>query len=402
MSEHSTLLDASASPANTHPVVFSGTACEYFPIWIVNVLLTVVTLGVYSAWAKVRNLRWFCGHTQLDGHSFAYHATGWQIFKGRVLAALLVGVLAFAGVIHPALQLLSLLVFVFLVPWAINASLRFQMRVTSWRNVRFDFAGGYGRALWIYIGLPVLVGVLMLVLGIVLVLGVANSMTPGGPGVEEQVSVKIVFITVGLILLAALVFTPIFAKVRAAYLVDNTRFGTAPFAANLSLKRFYLLTGRSILAALAVFAVITVLLTGLVWLLPIRDMVAGSSRVHALVLLGYVGLYAGIGIFIVYFNTHVRNEIFNRLTVEASHRMHSTLSPWKILWLLLSNGVVIVVSLGLMLPWARVRYHRYVCGQIALLATADLEHFVSANTQAPSSFGGEFVEMEGIATGLGV
>jgi len=402
MTDNATLPDASANPASTHPVVFSGSAHEYFPIWIVNVLLTIVTLGVYSAWAKVRNLRWFCGHTQLDGHSFAYHATGWQIFKGRVLATLLVGLLALAGVIHPALQLLSLLVFVFLVPWAINASLRFQMRVTSWRNVRFDFAGGYGRALWVYIGLPVLVGVLVLVLGIVLALGVANSMTPGGPGVEEQVSIKIVFITVGLILLAALVFTPIFAKVRTAYLVGNSRFGTAPFAANLSLKRFYLLMGRSILAALAVYAVIAVLLTGLLWLLPTRDMVAGLARAHTLVLLGYMGLYAGFGVFIVYFNTHVRNEMFNRLTVDASHRMRSTLSPWKILWLLLSNGVLIMVSLGLMLPWARVRYHRYVCGQIALLATTDLEQSVSANTQAPSSFGGEFGAMEGIATGLGV
>ena len=33
---------------------FHGNGAEYFRIWIVNFLLTLLTLGVYSAWAKVR------------------------------------------------------------------------------------------------------------------------------------------------------------------------------------------------------------------------------------------------------------------------------------------------------------------------------------------------------------
>ena len=46
---------------------FKGRAGEYFRIWIVNTLLSVVTLGVYSAWAKVKRLRYFYGSTFLDG-----------------------------------------------------------------------------------------------------------------------------------------------------------------------------------------------------------------------------------------------------------------------------------------------------------------------------------------------
>ena len=34
---------------------FNGKGFEYFKIWIVNIFLTIVTLGIYSAWAKVRN-----------------------------------------------------------------------------------------------------------------------------------------------------------------------------------------------------------------------------------------------------------------------------------------------------------------------------------------------------------
>ena len=49
---------------------FTGTAREYFGIWIVNVLLTIITLGVYSAWAKVRRQRYFYGNTWLAGANF--------------------------------------------------------------------------------------------------------------------------------------------------------------------------------------------------------------------------------------------------------------------------------------------------------------------------------------------
>ncbi len=46
---------------------FTGTGGEYFGIWIVNLLLTIVTLGIYSAWAKVRRLQYFYRHTEVAG-----------------------------------------------------------------------------------------------------------------------------------------------------------------------------------------------------------------------------------------------------------------------------------------------------------------------------------------------
>ncbi|MDR1854861.1 MAG: DUF898 domain-containing protein, partial [Azoarcus sp.] len=37
-----------------HRLQFTGSGGEYFRIWIVNLLLSILTLGIYSAWAKVR------------------------------------------------------------------------------------------------------------------------------------------------------------------------------------------------------------------------------------------------------------------------------------------------------------------------------------------------------------
>ena len=67
------------------PFEFRATGSEYFRIWIVNLLLTIVTLGIYSAWAKVRRLRYFYGSTLLDGHSFEYHGKPLAILKGRLV-----------------------------------------------------------------------------------------------------------------------------------------------------------------------------------------------------------------------------------------------------------------------------------------------------------------------------
>jgi Zn-dependent protease with chaperone function len=79
MDELNTPLDTMPNPSHPPtarhlPFEFRGRAGEYFGIWIVNVLLSIITLGIYSAWAKVRRLRYFYGNTWLDGHNFEYHA----------------------------------------------------------------------------------------------------------------------------------------------------------------------------------------------------------------------------------------------------------------------------------------------------------------------------------------
>ncbi len=45
-----------AAQARSSRINFSGRGSEFFGIWIVNVLLSILTLGIYSAWAKSQNL----------------------------------------------------------------------------------------------------------------------------------------------------------------------------------------------------------------------------------------------------------------------------------------------------------------------------------------------------------
>ena len=76
----------SSLSTKTYDFSFTGNGYEFFKIWIVNLALTILTLGIYSAWAKVRTNRYFYSHFQLDGEGFEYHAKPLEILKGRLIA----------------------------------------------------------------------------------------------------------------------------------------------------------------------------------------------------------------------------------------------------------------------------------------------------------------------------
>lgn len=83
---------------------FRGSAREYFRIWIVNLCLTLLTLGVFSAWAKVRKNRYFYASISIDRTPFQYLAEPLPILKGRMIAAALFAVYWFSSSFYlPAL-----------------------------------------------------------------------------------------------------------------------------------------------------------------------------------------------------------------------------------------------------------------------------------------------------------
>ncbi|OWQ47419.1 hypothetical protein CDL60_08255 [Roseateles noduli] len=118
---------------------FTGVGADYFRIWIINLLLTLATLGVYSAWAKRRKARWFARHTLLAGEPFDFHGDPRRILIGRVLAvALLVAYLhVFDGAAVVGLATLGALYAI--GPLLFGSVQRFKLANTSWRGMRFGF-----------------------------------------------------------------------------------------------------------------------------------------------------------------------------------------------------------------------------------------------------------------------
>ena len=138
------------------PIVFQGKASEYFGIWIVNLLLSLLTLGVYSAWAKVRRKKYFYNNTLIDNVGFDYHANPIAILKGRVIAFILFALYVYGKGSSPILAGVLVLLFFLFLPWLVVRGSIFNSRNTSHRGLRFDFVGTVNKAARIFIGLPML------------------------------------------------------------------------------------------------------------------------------------------------------------------------------------------------------------------------------------------------------
>ncbi len=339
------------------PFGFTGNAGEYFRIWVVNVFLTIVSLGIYSAWAKVRTNRYFYGNTILDGSPFDYDAKPIAILKGRLIAVAVIAVYLVAITYYPATEPFFLLAFLLALPWLLVKAFTFRARCSSYRNVRFNFVGTYGEAAGVLFGFGLLTGV-----------------------------------TFGLAY-------PIFIAARNRFLVSHTRFGTTPLSFEVVLKKFYWVYFVTVLIFLAivvpgsmavVHAVTTVIGNG-----PEPD--PGAFAIGQLMLAAF-----GVTLYLVingYLKAALTNIVF-RHTAIGEHRFESTLNPVRMIWLYLSNAVAIACSIGLLVPWARIRMARYRAEQLTLLAASDLDSFAAEERQKAAAAGEEISEFLDVDVGI--
>jgi len=113
-----------------------------------------------------------------------------------------------------------------------------------------------------------------------------------------------------------------------------------------------------------------------------------------------VGIIFGMYPAAAFYSARVRNIVLNVASLEGGHRFRSTLSGLRLVWIVVSNFVATVLSLGLLRPWAAVRLYRYQCDNLAMLAAGDLDSFVDAQRTAGSSFGSEYADLAGVEIGI--
>ncbi|MCP8896877.1 DUF898 family protein [Shinella daejeonensis] len=347
-----------------HRVAFTGRASEYFGIWIVNVLLTIVTLGIYSAWAKVRRNRYFYGNTVLLGRAFEYHARGLQILVGRVIVLGGFLVLNLLAALLPFLVILPLIVVLVALPWLVARGLRFSARVTSYRNVRFDFVGGAG--------------------------GAFKAVILGG-------------------LLAALslgILAPLASRWMARYVGANLRYGNRSFDTDPKLGPLYKVWFLSVLLALVGLGLIAALaianLPLLAALFEAPGILSPGERIPIVLaaIAGYAVLFATFGVVSQFYRAGVRNIVWSATTFDGRHRLASDLSRRRYVWIALSNVIVTIATLGLMRPWAAVRLARYTWEHTGVTFDGDVGEIFDTIRQEGSAIGAEFMDLEGIEFGF--
>lgn len=142
------LADSAATPAQpqrvsvqTLPICFTGSGSEYFRIWIVNLLLTLVTFSLYWPFARARRIAYFQNNTFVGDDPLGFHGDPWKMFRGY-LVVLVLG-LAYGALSNtmPTIAVFLFVVFALVWPALWRASLQFRLRNTSWCGVRMAFVG---------------------------------------------------------------------------------------------------------------------------------------------------------------------------------------------------------------------------------------------------------------------
>jgi uncharacterized membrane protein YjgN (DUF898 family) len=135
---------------------FTESGSEYFRIWIVNLLLTIVTATLYWPFAKARRIRYFYANTLVDGHALTFHGDPWKMFRGHVLLMVLMGAYSAAGHFSPVAGLVAFGILALIWPALWRAGLQFRLGNTAWRGLRLGFngslKGAYAAFLPLWIG----------------------------------------------------------------------------------------------------------------------------------------------------------------------------------------------------------------------------------------------------------
>lgn len=360
----------------TLDIRFTGSGSEYFRIWIVNLLLTLVTVTLYAPFARARRIAYFQNNTLVGGDPLGFHADPWKMFRGYLLMLLLgVGYWAVSN-FQPGLAWIALLVFMALWPALWRASLQFRLRNTSWRGVRLSFAGdlksAYGAMLPFF--LPALVFVLFLP-----EVGEGEEMAP-----ELARRGAIVF---GVVALGFSLLMPWLMARLKRYQHGGYVFAGQRTQLRTGTGRFYglfLKTGGVSLLVAAVAAALFALVMFVLARGMFTDMAAGQRRVLVTLLvpvaLGVIYLLIPL-VSAPYFGARFQDLLWGGTRSEKV-RFRSALRFRSLFRVTLVNWLLIVVTLGLYWPFAKVRTARLKLEAMSLEVDGPVDGWLASAQQA--------------------
>lgn len=358
-----------AAPApSVRRLAFSGSGGPLFGIFLRNLFLSILTLGIYYFWGKVRARRYILGHVEFEGDRFGYHATGRELLLGwlKVFAFFLVLFLInsvvpliwnspVAGVL---LGLGGYAVFLIVYPIAVVGSRRFRLSRTSWRGIRFSFRGRARDFIRLYVG------------GLIL-----SSLTLG-------------------------LYYAFFQNNVRRFLITHSFFGTTHFDYDGDGAD---LLGLYILAAVVLFGgifALSIALALLLFILMLGETGSLPLWTPALLLIP-LAVVAGVVLFWMWFLARRHRYYWGRTTVQGA-RFRSSVTARKFLRLFAGDAVRLIPTLGLAWPYVFVRHIRFTFANLVLEGALDIEA-IRQEAQAASAAGetlGEFFGLLDLDLGL--
>jgi len=374
----------------SHHFSFAGEGFEYFKIWIVNILLSIITLGIYSAWATVRTKRYFYSNTFLDDSTFDYHATGWSILKGRIIAVVVFLIYILTVQVSPLASGVFPLILMLVLPLIIWSALRFNARMSSYRNIKFDFIGScfdiYKYVLLIP-AIPVIIG---LTVG---VFGALNQMM-------YLVGIALFFTVV-----ATFIIIPWTQALFSSYFLNNLQFGQGQFSAKISTAFYYKTYGKafgialfgSAMAVGVSFLLVTSLGLDVAQVFTPNGLDPATKKEMLFAaapsfLFLYISLFIVMTVVRSYIQIIINNYTFSQLKLDTIAEFSANYSLWRFMQLQSINILLLVFTSGLAYPWVKVRIANFTVDGLTFITTTDLSEYVDEQKIKRKALGDELGE----------
>lgn len=326
----STPFDRPQSHARLHPI-FWGKGRTLFGIFITNTLLTILTLGIYAFWGRVRIRQFLHSQTSFAKIRFAYHGTGKELMMGWSKAFLVFGLpylsLSMIPIIWPQFpdwipNLLAGALILFFIPVAVVGAHRYRLSRTSLGAIRFSFRGKF----WDYYKI-----------------WTAGSL--------------LTFLTLGL-------YYPIFENTRRYFLVSHTYFGTRPFRYHGTGKGMWMIYAKTMGMVLLIVMGLVALSTDSETLPNMLHWTSDEWQQTLLTTTFILGLTS----FLLpwcYLQVAKQRYMWNHSGIgEADFQF--TASIWNLMELRITNFFMLVLTFGLAWSWVQVRNLQFLYYHLSL------------------------------------
>ncbi|MES2582188.1 MAG: YjgN family protein [Pseudomonadota bacterium] len=364
--------DTEPAPANILAIAFTGSGSEYFRIWIVNLLLTLVTLGIYYPWAKVRRLRYFHGNTLVGGKPLGFHADPKKMLKGYLLVGALLILYSVAGHFNAVAGLVAFVVVMLIWPALLKSSMQFRLANTSWRGLRFRFTGDLRGAYAAM--LPLFVPALCLV-------------TAGAVVADQERPPMWYFYVSGSVMLGLVVVAPWLFQRLKAYQHNHYALASQHTRFDASIGMFYKLFGEVLVVYLAISILLGTVVAVAVFVgvavlgLSGNPFAQGANTKSVwLVVAAVFGFIALMLLFVSLIKPYVVTRLQNLVwanTQSQDIRIHSKLKARSMLWLSIKNWFLVVCTLGLYWPFAAIARARMQLEAVGITSQISLDVLVS-------------------------
>ena len=322
-------------------VRFTGKGSAYFGLLFKTFIFSLLTFGIYSFWGRTRQRQYLWGNTLLLGEPLEYTGTGKELFISFLIVLPVFVVIMLAFVFGPAMfgpigWIALYFPLAFLWQFATYRALRFRLTRTRWRGIRGNMSGS---------------AILY--------------------GTKAAGYLFIAIISLGLLY-------PWASGKMADSILNNAWFGNRKLAFSGSIQRLY----KTYLLGLLGGLIAATLLFGLAYSLLFPGMNNLSTFAHIAAVIFFIFLIFSVC------SAFYRAAFFRWLFEQASFgevRTQSSLSGGRMLYLTLTNLLLIICTLGLGTAWAVIRAAKTRLNSILYQGDPHLDELLQDAKKAPKS-----------------